>query len=322
MGSTKYRFNTKTLTYEKVETKLSVKLLKITGFLAVVTIVAAGISSLFLTNYDTPEMKSLRKENKQLLTKYNSLNEKLVQIEEVLDEIQVRDDNIYRVIFDSDPIPSSVRKAGFGGIDAYGELESFMDADIVLNTSKKIDVISKQAYIQAKSYEDVLNLALKKEKELSSLPTIIPIANKDLAFTSSGFGMRMHPVFNVLRFHSGMDFVANRGTKVYATGDGKVIATNVLRNGHGKHIIIDHGFGYETLYGHLNGFNVKEGATVKRGQVIGFVGSTGTSTAPHLHYEVHKNGKAVDPKYYFKNITPAEFEELVSNSSNIRQSFD
>lgn len=323
MESSKYRFNTKTLSYEKVQKKFSVRMLKFTGFLIVVILIAAGISTLFLSKYDTPEMKSLRKENKQLLTQYKSLNTKLIQIENVLDEIQVRDDNIYRVIFDSDPIPESVRKAGFGGVDVYSDLESFKDADIVLNTSKKIDIISKQAYIQAKSYEDVLNFAIEKENEVSSIPAIMPISNKDLTYTSSGYGMRVHPVYKVLRFHAGMDFVATKGTCVYSTGDGKVVKVKTLRNGHGKHVVIDHGYGYETLYGHLNGFNVKVGEKVKRGQVIGFVGTTGTSTAPHLHYEVHKNGKTVDPKYYFfKDLTPDEFDELVAISSNIRQSFD
>lgn len=322
-GSSKYRFNTKTLSYEKAEKKLYVKLLQFIGFLMIVIVLATGISMLFLSNFDTPGMKSLKKENQQLLVQYNTLNAKLAQIENVLDEIQVRDDNIYRVIFDSDPIPASVRKAGFGGTDAYSDLESFEDADIVLNTSKKIDVISKQAYIQAKSYEDVLKLAVEKEKEVSSVPAIMPISNTDLTYTSSGFGMRMHPIYKTAMFHWGMDFVARKGTNVYATGDGVIEMVRTSRTGHGKHIMINHGYGYETLYGHLNKFNVKVGQKVKRGEVIGFVGSTGDSTAPHLHYEVHKNGRKINPvNYYYKDLSPEQYEEIIAISRNIGKSFD
>lgn len=323
MRGAKYRFNPQTLSYEKVERKLSRYLLRLLGYALVVLIAASGLTSLILSEYDTPEVKALREQNNQLLEQYNSLNDQLTQIEAVLDEIQVRDDNIYRVVFDTDPIPESVRKAGFGGTDKYADLESFENADIVLSTSKKVDVISKQAYIQAKSYEDVLNMALEKEVELSATPAIMPVSNKDLTYTSSGFGYRIHPVYKVRRFHYGMDFVAPKGAPVYATGDGKVIKVLTKRVGHGKHVIVDHGYGYETLYGHLNGFNVRVGQKVKRGQVLGFVGTTGTSTAPHLHYEVHKDGKKVDPKYYFfKDLSPDEFEELVAISSNVAVSFD
>ncbi|HPR60839.1 MAG TPA: M23 family metallopeptidase, partial [Prolixibacteraceae bacterium] len=289
MGNTKYRFNPKTLTYEKIEKSFSKVLLRVSLYLTIVLIVALGLSAFFLSEFDTPAMKALRKENTELLTQYESLNEKLAQIENVLDQIQVRDDNIYRVVFNNDPIPESVRKAGFGGVDNYSKFESFDNNNIVLNTSKKIDIISKQAYIQAKSYEDLLSQAITKEKELSSIPAIMPLSNKDLTYTSSGWGMRMHPVYKVPRFHYGMDFVAPKGSPIYATGDGKVSSIQTLRTGHGKHVVIDHGFGYETLYAHLSAFNVKVGDKVKRGQVIGFVGSTGTSTASHLHYEVLKD---------------------------------
>lgn len=323
MREPKFRFNPETLKYEKVERNLSRVFLLLFGNAILVLLIAGGTLYYFSNNYDTPKEKALREENTQLLEKYNALNKQLVQIEDVLDEIQVRDDNIYRVIFDTDPIPESVRKAGFGGTNKYEGLESFTDADIVVNTAKKIDVISKQAYIQAKSYEEVLSMAITKEKELSSIPAIMPISNKELSFISSGYGYRIHPIYKVRKFHAGMDFVASKGTNVYATGDGKVIAIKSPRTGHGKHIVINHGFGYETLYAHLSGYNVKVGDTVKRGQVIGFVGSTGTSTAPHLHYEVHKDGKTVNPKnYYFKDLTPEAFEELAAKSAHIGVSFD
>lgn len=323
MGNIKYRFNQKTLAFEKVEKKFSITLLRLLGFLSIVVLISFGIVSVFLSHFDTPITKSLRVENEQLLNQYEAMNDKLAQVENVLDQIQVRDDNIYRVIFNNDPIPGSVRKAGFGGVDAYENIEDFESSDLVLNTSKKLDIISKQAYIQAKSYEELLGIALDREQELLSIPAIMPISNKDLTYTSSGWGMRVHPIYNVPRFHYGMDFVAPKGTKIFATGNGKVVSIENLRTGHGRHIVIDHGYGYETLYAHLSGVNVKLGDKVNRGQVIGFVGSTGTSTAPHLHYEVLKDGINVNPKhYYFMDLTPQEYEKLVAISSNIKRSFD
>lgn len=323
MGNTKYRFNPETLKYEKVERSFSARLLRFSGFAFIVFMIAAGISTLFLTNFETPNMKALREENNQLLSQYRQLNHKLEKLENVLDEIQVRDDNIYRVVFNSDPIPESVRKAGFGGTDSYAGLSSFKDSELAMSTTRKLDVISRQAYIQVKSYEDVLNMAMNKEKELAAIPAIMPIYNKDLAYVSSGWGYRIHPIYNVRKFHYGMDFVAPTGTNIYASGAGVVTAVRTHRTGHGKHVIVDHGFGYETLYGHMSAFNVKVGDTVSRGQVIGYVGSTGTSTAPHLHYEVHKDGKNVDPKYYyFKDLTPQQFEELVAMSEHVNISFD
>ncbi len=323
MRGVKYHFNPKTLRFEPKEATPWQKILFASGLLVFVVLASYGISSLFVSNFDTPGMRSLREENNKLLSQYNFLNSKLNQIESVLDEIQVRDDNIYRVIFDKNPIPESVRKAGFGGIDKYSDLKSFNESELVLSTSKRVDIVAKQAYIQAKSYEEVLSLAIKKEVELSSIPAIMPISNSDLSFMSSGWGMRLHPVYNVRMFHWGIDLVAPRGTKIYASGEGRIESVTSSSNGHGKHIVIDHGFGYKTLYAHLSKFNVTEGEKVKRGQVIGFVGSTGTSTAPHLHYEVFKNGNNVDPKYYvFKDLNAEEFDQLVARSENNGRSFD
>jgi murein DD-endopeptidase MepM/ murein hydrolase activator NlpD len=323
MGGHKYHFNPETLCFEPKKKKAGKSILLIGGFVIFFVIASIVFSTLFVSHFDTPEVKNLRQENQQLLSQYNFLNSKLSQLENVLDELQVRDDNIYRVVLGKNPIPESVRKAGYGGDNPYAKLESFSDAELVLNTSKKIDAISKQAYIQAKSYEEVLNIALKKEQELSSTPAIMPVSGKDLDHMSSGWGMRMHPVYHVRMFHWGMDFVASTGTKVYATGDGIVASTDNLNDGHGKHVIINHGFGYKTLYAHLSKYNVKPGDKIKRGQVIGFVGNTGTSIAPHLHYEVYKDGKNVDPKYYFfKDLSPAQFDQLLARSSNNGRSFD
>jgi murein DD-endopeptidase MepM/ murein hydrolase activator NlpD len=323
MRNASYRFNPKTLAFEKTEKKLTSRLFYGIGAVAVFAIAAIIILSVVSSHYDTPEMKSLRKENQQLLTQYKNLNSKLSQIETVLDELQTRDDNIYRVILSSDPIPESVRKAGFGGVDKYSELESFNNNELIKSTSQKIDILSKQAYVQSRSYQEVLDLAISKDKELASTPAILPLSSKDISKYSSGWGMRTHPIFKVPRFHYGQDFVATIGTKIYATGDGTVVAVKTEKTGHGRHIIVDHGFGFQTLYAHLSKFNVKPGQKIKRGDMIGFVGSTGTSTAPHLHYEVHKNGKEVNPKYYiFKDMSPDEFNKIMASSAQMGISFD
>lgn len=323
MRGVKYFFNHKTLRFEPKKATHWQRIFMISGVLVFIVLASYGVSSLFVSNFDTPGMRSLREENNKLLAQYNFLNSKLNQIESVLDEIQVRDDNIYRVIFDKNPIPESVRKAGFGGIDKYSDLKYIDESELVLNTSRRVDIVAKQAYIQAKSYEEVLKLAINKEEELSSTPAIMPVSNNDLSFMSSGWGVRLHPVYKVRMFHWGIDFVAPRGTKIYSTGNGTIESVINQGSGHGKHIIINHGFGFKTLYAHLSKFNVTEGQKIKRGQVIGYVGCSGTSTAPHLHYEVFKNGDNVDPKYYFfKDLNADEFDQLVARSENNGRSFD
>lgn len=200
------------------------------------------------------------------------------------------------------------------------------NADLIINTTKKLDSIYKAAYIQSNSYDKVLEMALNKEDMLASFPAIMPVANKDLKRTASGWGYRLHPIYKVRRMHWGMDFTAPIGTPVYATGNGKITevkGSKRSRIGLGLSIKVDHGYGYETVYGHLNKFNVKRGQEVKRGDIIGYVGNTGGSTAPHLHYEVHKNGKKVNPAYYyFKDLTPQEYDKMIAISSNIGQSLD
>ena len=227
------------------------------------------------------------------------------------------------MIFEAEPIPPSVRSAGFGGVNRYIDLQGYESADLVIETAQRLDKISKKLYVQSKSYDEVINLAKNKEKMVACVPAIMPIANKDLRRTASGWGWRIHPIYKIRKFHYGMDFTAPTGTEIYASGDGVVeVVENSLR-GYGKRIVIDHGFGYKSLYAHLNDFNVKRGQKIKRGEVIGFVGSTGTSTAPHLHYEVFKNNKKVNPvHYYFNDLTPEEFDKMIFISSNSGQSFD
>jgi len=326
MAKKKYKFNPDSLSYERVGITFKEKSTKIFAYLSSSLALALVIVVVVLNAYDTPKTKALKRENRLLLTQYELMDRDLSKIEGVLDELQKRDDNIYRVIFESDPIPSSVRKAGFGGSNTYSHLESLDNSKLIIETARKLDIISKEAYIQSKSYDDVLNMALNKEKMLASIPAIQPISNKDLKRTASGWGYRMHPIYKVRKMHYGMDFTSPIGTPVYATGDGKVIVvkgSKRSRSGFGMEIIIDHGYGYETLYGHLNAFNVKRGQKVKRGDIIAFVGNSGGSTAPHLHYEVHKNGSAVNPSYYYyKDLTPQEYDKMIAISTNIGQSLD
>ncbi|GET33294.1 peptidase [Prolixibacter bellariivorans] len=323
MGKTNYRFNPETLSYDKIERNIKSLVKRLLGYLSTSIVLAVIISMVFLQFFDSPKLRRMKRENERLLTQYTLMNKDLDNMSKVLKDIQYRDDNIYRVIFEAEPIPASVRKAGFGGVNRYSQLESMDNADLVISTARKLDVLTKQIYIQSKSYDDVMTMALNKEKMLASLPSIMPVSNKDLKRTASGWGYRIHPIYKIRKFHYGMDFSAPTGTEVFATGSGVVKWIRRSKIGFGNHILIDHGYGFETLYAHLSAFNVKPGQKVKRGDVIGFVGSTGTSTAPHLHYEVHKNGKKVNPQnYYFLDLSPQEYEKMIEISSNMGQSFD
>ena len=323
MAKVKYRFNAHTLSYDKIVISFKTKLKRILALSSTTLVTSILVAVGILQFYESPRMRTLHKENERLLTQYELMYKDLQTIEKSLDDIEQRDNNLYRVIFESDPIPSTIRRAGFGGVNRYSKLESFDNSELVIKTAVKLDVLSKQAYIQAKSYDEVMTLAMNKEELKTSMPAIMPISNKSLKSTASGWGYRYHPIYKIKMFHYGMDFTAQIGTKVYATGDGVIKDVQSIGGGYGKWILIDHGFGYETLYGHLNAFNVKIGDVVKRGNVIGFVGNTGTSTGPHVHYEVHKNGTPVNPQfYYFKDLNAQEYEKMVNISSTIGQTFD
>lgn len=323
MAKVRYRFNAHTLSYDKIVISFKTRLKRFIALSSTTLVTSILIAIGILQFYESPRMRSLHKENERLLTQYEMMYKDLTTIEKVLDEIEQRDNNLYRVIFESDPIPSTIRKAGFGGINRYSKLESFDNSELVIKTAEKLDVLSKQTYIQAKSYDDVMKMAMNKEELVASMPAIMPISNKSLKSTASGWGYRIHPIYKIKQFHYGMDFTANIGTPIYATGDGTVKDVQSIGGGYGKWILIEHGFGYETLYGHLNGFNVKIGDKVKRGNVIGFVGNSGTSTGPHVHYEVHRNGEPVNPQYYyFKDLNAQEYEKMVKISSTIGQTFD
>jgi hypothetical protein len=322
MGITNYRFNPDTLSFDKIERNVRTLIKRVLGYLSTGIVSGIIFFFIFLQFFETPVTKRLKRENEQLVSQYNLMNKDIEKITLAMEDIQMRDDNIYRVIFEANPIPSSIRMAGFGGANRYTKLESMDNSELIISVTKKLDVLSKQVYIQSKSYDEVIKMAMGKEKMLASIPAIQPVANKDLKRTASGWGMRMHPIYRIPRFHYGMDFTAPSGTDVFATGNG--IVKDLGRDGgYGNIVLIDHGYGYESLYGHLVRTNVKIGQMIKRGDVIGFVGSTGASVGPHLHYEVTKNGQKVNPQnYFFIDLNPAEYEKMIAISANMGQSFD
>jgi len=323
MAKVKYKFDHNKLSYDKIVLTGKQKFYRFMTYFSATLLIAVIYNIFFVIFFDTPKEKGLIRENQQLTTQYEVLNNRFDLVENTLEDLQKRDDNIYRVIFEAEPIPPSVRSAGFGGVNRYADLQGLKSSELVTESARRLDKITKQLYVQSKSYDEVIEMARDKEKMVASVPAIMPISNKDLRRTASGWGFRIHPIYKIRKFHYGMDFTAPTGTEIYSTGDGVVEVVDKSLRGYGKRIIINHGFGYKTLYGHLNGFNIRKGQKVKRGDVIGFVGSTGTSTAPHLHYEVLKNNKKVNPvHYYFNDLSPEEFDKMIFISSNSGQSFD
>ena len=323
MGKTKYTFNTRTLTYEEHKLTFGQKLLKFLFFLFASLAFAMVIIFISYTFLESPKERMLEREISQYKLQFHIMNDRLNQMQKLMDELADRDDNIYRVIFEAEPIPKSIRKAGYGGIDRYAKLEGYQNSELLIETAKKLDKIASQVYVQSKSFDEVYKLALDKEKMLASIPAIQPVSNKELKRLSSFYGYRPDPIYKVRKFHRGVDFSAPQGTPVYVTGDGVVKKVKRSRRGYGNTIEIDHGYGYSTFYAHLKEFKVKKGQKVKRGELIATVGNTGKSTAPHLHYEVRKNGHTVNPIYYFFNdLSPEEFETIIDRSKIPSQSLD
>ena len=323
MPKSKYYFDTQSLKYEKVILSTRKKLLKALGFLSAVAVFAAIVLIIGFVLFDSPKEKQLKRELAQMKLQYDIMEQRMDQASAVLSDLQQRDDNIYRVIFESEPIPASVRAAGYGGINRYRSLEAFDNAELMIKSSVKLDQLSKRLYVQSKSFDEVFEMAKTKAKMLAAIPAIQPISNKDLTRFSSGFGYRIHPIYKTSLMHTGCDFTAPTGTEIYATGDGVVKLVENKNRGYGHHVVIDHGYGYNTLYGHMSKVKASRGQKIKRGDVIGYVGSTGTSTAPHLHYEVHKNGKKIDPiNFFYNDLNSTEYERMLEISTQKHQSFD
>lgn len=323
MPKAKYYFNTHSLKYEKVVTSVGKKLLRVLGWVATALVFSAVTLLIAYSYIDSPKEKQLRREIGELTLQYEILQQRANQSEAVLNELEYNDDNIYRVIFEAEPIPASVRNAGYGGINKYRSLEGYDNSELMIETTKKIDKLAKQLYIQSKSYDEIFDLAKNKMQMLASIPAIQPVSNKDLTRIASGFGYRIHPIYKTSIMHSGLDFTAPVGTEIYATGNGVVSRVEFDGRGYGNNVIISHGYGYETLYGHMSKINVRQGQKINRGDIIGLVGSTGTSTGPHLHYEVIKNQAKINPiNFFYNDLSPDEYEKMLVISSQYNQSFD
>lgn len=323
MSKVKFRYNPKSLKYEKVEITFRERFLKILSYVASGLVFATITITIAYSYFDSPKEKQLLREIEQLKLQYEIIDKKLNLANAVLADIQQRDDNIYRVIFEAEPISSSIRQAGTGGVNRYSKFDGLENSELISETHEKLSKLMRQLVVQSKSFDEVIKLAKNKESMLKSIPAIQPISNKDLTRIASGFSYRIHPIYKITHFHAGIDFSAPIGTEVYATGDGIVRVADAEMRGYGNHIVIDHGFGYQTLYAHLSRYAVRPGNKIKRGEVIGYVGNTGTSTAPHLHYEVIKGGEKINPiNFFYNDLSPADFEKVLELSSRSNQSFD
>ncbi|CAN5651715.1 M23 family metallopeptidase [soil metagenome] len=323
MPKVKYYFNPSNLKYERVRITLKKRLLRVFGFLTTAIVFAAIIVVVLWNIVDSPKERQMKRQLDEISLQYEMLQQRTEQAEAVLSDIQDRDNTIYRVIFEADPIPQTVREAGYGGVDRYNNLKDYYNADLIKEVTMKVDKLSKQLYIQSKSFDEVFNLVKNKSQMLASIPAIQPIANKDLKYIASGFGWRIHPIYKTEKMHSGMDFTAPVGTPIHATGNGTVSKIEYDGRGYGNNVVVNHGWGFESLYGHMSKITVRPGQKISRGDLIGYVGSTGASTGPHLHYEVRKGGNPVNPaNFYYNDLTPEEYQKMMELASRPGQSFD
>ncbi|MEX1001901.1 MAG: M23 family metallopeptidase [Crocinitomicaceae bacterium] len=323
MKKAKFRYNSETLSYEKVEITWRELLFKITLFVAPSAVLGFVFYLMFAGMFKSPYEAQLEKENLFLNQQLDNMNSEVALALNVLDDISERDNEIYRVIFNAEPFPDEMRQMGTGGVDEFSDLLGHESSKKVIENTQMIRQLEKALYAQSLSFDEVINLATEKEDMLASIPAIQPVSNIDLTRIASGFGFRIDPIYKTKKMHSGLDFTADTGTPVYATGNGTVVECQVKRWGYGQSIIIDHGFGYRSRYAHLSEFKCQPGDKVVRGQVIGLVGSTGKSTAPHLHYEVEQNGQKINPIHFFhSDITPEEYERMIEMASHANQSFD
>ena len=325
MAKVKYYYDSENLAYRKIITRKRKKFAVVLLFL-VASALFGFLAFVILLNtpfFETPKDRLQAREIENLKLHYAILNKKMDQVDNVVDALKDRDNNLYRVYFNTSAISDEERKAIFGGVDRYKELEGFDNSQLVLNTTKRVDVITKELAVQSKSLDYILKLAKAKNNLLSAIPAIQPVRNENLKHMASGFGYRTDPFTKARKMHEGMDFTAKTGTPIFATGDGVVARADNTVSGYGNHIVIRHGFGYETLYGHLSKYKSRAGQRVKRGDVIGYVGSTGRSEGPHLHYEVHKNGKVVNPlNFYYGNISAVEYVAISQLANQENQSLD
>ncbi|MCM5529495.1 M23 family metallopeptidase [Parasegetibacter sp. NRK P23] len=323
MKKVKYYYNTHTLRYEKLEVPLRVKLLRVLGFLAAAIVTAFIIVAIAFQYLDSPKEKMLRAENEAMKDDYELLDKQIRELNTRLRELETRDNEVYRSIFEANPIPDSARAKQLEQKKEEQLVASLNDIQLARSIASSIKNLTARMDAQKKSYGDIEGFIKNKEDLLASTPAIQPVSNADLKRLASGFGYRIDPIYKMTKFHAGLDFSAPQGTPVYASANGTISVAGNLGNGYGNHVVIRHGYGYETLYGHLYKIKARNGQKVKRGEIIGYVGSTGKSTGPHLHYEVHRNGVKVDPIYYFYNdLSPEQFDRMLKMAAAGNQSFD
>ena len=319
----KYKFNPETLLYEKMKFTFRQKFFIALPFISFTCIIAVIIMFFGFNYLESPKLKRLIENQTEILFQFRLLKNELVKLEEIVEDIYYNDDHIYRTYFEVDPLSPSLREAGFGGHEVRNITSGLKFGNITGEISKTLTVLANRMVVQSQSYDEVIEMAKNKEKRLAARPAIQPVSINELTRFGSAFGIRLHPILQVVRMHEGIDLTCPRGTKVFATADGVVVASGYTSGGLGIRIFIDHGYGYKTIYGHLDKVLVKQGDRVKRGDVIGLVGSSGLSTCPHLHYEVIVNGRKVNPiNYYANDLTPEEYDLMISFLSNADPSFD
>lgn len=323
MSKVKYYYDSETLSYRKIERKKRTTAKYVSVFLLAAALFGFMFVVIAGQYFESPKEKALARELQNMQLQYDLLDKKMNEAFAALENVEERDNAIYRLYFEANPIPEEQRRQGFGGINRYEKFEGYDNSKLIVEANRKMDILQKSIVVQSKSLDEIAVLAEDKEKFLATIPAIQPVKNEDLTRMASGYGYRIDPFTKVRKFHYGMDFTAPRGTPIYASGDGIVKRADAGSSGYGKHIRIDHGYGYVSLYAHLYKYNVKKNQKVKRGDVIGFVGSTGRSEAPHLHYEVFKDGERINPiNFYYGNLSPEEFSELLAKASLENQSLD
>ena len=322
MAKKKYKINPETLAMEQVEHGFRYWVRQTGIYILAGIVIGVFFLYLFLTFFPSPREKQLLREKASLESQLEVLNSQVDQMQVVMTDLQQRDDNLYRVLFGAEPIPLSVRQGAQCKIDYYEQLAQMTNSELAADLSLKVDLLEKEMYVQAKSYDEVAQMAKEQEIRMENIPAIQPVMNKDLKRVASGYGMRIDPVYHVRKFHQGMDFTAPTGTEVFATGNAKVDFAG-WKQGYGNTVILDHGYGYKTLYAHLYKILVRKGQKVRRSDIIALVGNTGKSTGPHLHYEVRLNNKPVDPRnYYFYDLSPEEYDQMIQLSNNFGQMLD
>jgi murein DD-endopeptidase MepM/ murein hydrolase activator NlpD len=323
MKKIKYYYNTNTLRYEKLETPLRVRVLRIFGFIAAAFVTAVFISFIAFKFVGSPTEKMMGIENERLKDKFSEMNETVKALEQQMKELEKRDNSVYRSIFEANPIPDSARAKELEEQLELTTIQNMNDRQLLTSIVNTLNTLSSRVKAQSASYNEIDKLVSNKEQLLSHTPAIQPVSNKELTRLASGFGRRVDPIYKTIKMHAGLDFAAPQGTPIYATADGNVITAGNTNNGYGNHVVINHGYGYETLYGHMVRVKARPGEAVKRGEVIGWVGSTGKSTGPHCHYEVHKNGQKINPVYFFYNdLSADQFDRLLKQAASSNQSLD